>query len=77
MAETGTAQTTSLAAISNPARPEIERMPSLLSPPSGCMFHTRCPHAFERCRHESPALQTLAPGHTVACHLYANGLPGA
>ncbi len=45
-------------------------LPSLLSPPSGCMFHTRCPHAFERCRQESPALQSLSPVHQVACHLY-------
>ena len=60
------------------ARAQVRgELPSLLSPPSGCMFHTRCPHAFERCRQESPALQTLAPGHTVACHLYANGMPGA
>ena len=53
------------------ARTQVRgELPSLLSPPSGCMFHTRCPHAFERCRLESPALQTLAPGHSVACHLY-------
>lgn len=45
-------------------------LPSLLSPPAGCTFHTRCPHAFERCRQEVPQLQTLAPGHEAACHLY-------
>ena len=45
-------------------------LPSLLSPPTGCTFHTRCPHAFERCRQEVPQLQALAPGHEVACHLY-------
>ena len=45
-------------------------LPSLLSPPAGCMFHTRCPHAFDRCRQESPALQSLTPTHQVACHLY-------
>ena len=50
-------------------------LPSLLSPPSGCMFHTRCPHAFERCRQESPALQPLATGHAVACHLYPPAAP--
>ncbi len=45
-------------------------LPSLLSPPTGCTFHTRCPHAFERCRNEVPQLQALAPGHEAACHLY-------
>ena len=45
-------------------------LPSLLSPPSGCMFHTRCPHAVDRCRQESPALQSLTPIHAVACHLH-------
>jgi oligopeptide/dipeptide ABC transporter ATP-binding protein len=45
-------------------------LPSLLSPPSGCMFHTRCPHAFERCVSETPLLDPVAPGHQVACHLY-------
>jgi oligopeptide/dipeptide ABC transporter ATP-binding protein len=52
-------------------------LPSLLSPPSGCMFHTRCPHAFDRCRNESPALQPLSPVHQVACHLYPAAAPAA
>ncbi len=50
-------------------------LPSLLSPPSGCMFHTRCPHAFDRCRRESPALQPLTPMHAVACHLHTPAAP--
>ncbi|MGE3918094.1 MAG: oligopeptide/dipeptide ABC transporter ATP-binding protein, partial [Hyphomicrobiaceae bacterium] len=41
-----------------------------LSPPSGCRFHPRCPFAFERCRHDEPALREVAPAHNVACHLY-------
>jgi len=45
-------------------------LPSLSSPPNGCTFHTRCPHAFERCRNEVPQLKALAPGHEAACHLY-------
>ena len=34
----------------------------------GCVFHTRCPHATERCRREAPALREVEPGHKVACH---------
>ena len=43
-------------------------MPSAFAPPSGCAFHTRCPHAQPRCSAEAPPLRSLAPGHTVACH---------
>ena len=35
----------------------------------GCVFHTRCPHATERCRREAPALREMEPGRKVACHL--------
>jgi len=49
-----------------PIRGEI---PSPLAPPSGCHFHPRCPHAFERCRAEVPALREIAPGRLSACHL--------
>ncbi|GJD51383.1 Oligopeptide transport ATP-binding protein OppF [Methylobacterium crusticola] len=45
--------------------------PSPLSPPAGCHFHPRCPHAFDRCRAEAPPLREAAPGRAVACHLYA------
>jgi peptide/nickel transport system ATP-binding protein len=44
-------------------------IPSPLNPPPGCHFHPRCPHAFERCRVEVPALKTVASGHRSACHL--------
>ncbi len=44
-------------------------IPSPLSPPPGCHFHPRCPHAFDRCRAEVPALQTVGAGHRSACHL--------
>ena len=53
-----------------PIRGEI---PSPLAPPAGCHFHPRCPHAFERCRAEVPALREIAPGRLSACHL--NDLP--
>jgi peptide/nickel transport system ATP-binding protein len=44
-------------------------IPSPLNPPGGCHFHPRCPHALPRCRELAPPLQTVAPGHAVACHL--------
>ena len=44
-------------------------IPSPLHPPSGCHFHPRCPHAFDRCKLERPALKEIAPGHRSACHL--------
>ena len=44
-------------------------IPSPLAPPPGCHFHPRCPHAFERCKVERPALREIAPGHLSACHL--------
>lgn len=47
-------------------------VPSPMTPPSGCHFHTRCPFAFDRCRSESPTLRDAgAGGHRVACHLDA------
>lgn len=45
--------------------------PSPLDPPSGCAFHPRCPHVFDRCRSETPLLREREPGHEVACHLDA------
>ena len=38
------------------------------SPPEGCYFHPRCPHAIDRCRSETPAWQEISPAHFVACH---------
>jgi peptide/nickel transport system ATP-binding protein len=43
-------------------------LPSPVSPPRGCHFHTRCPYAFDRCRAEAPALRELRPGHWASCH---------
>jgi oligopeptide/dipeptide ABC transporter ATP-binding protein len=44
--------------------------PSLLNPPSGCIFHPRCPRAFDRCPIDVPDLREIRPGRRVACHLY-------
>lgn len=43
-------------------------LPSPLAPPPGCKFHTRCPLAIDICRKVVPVPETLAPGHTAACH---------
>lgn len=44
-------------------------IPSPINPPTGCVFHTRCPIAEERCRREVPILRPVAPGIHAACHL--------
>ncbi|KUO17853.1 peptide ABC transporter ATP-binding protein [Streptomyces dysideae] len=43
-------------------------VPSPISPPSGCRFHTRCWKATEICRTTEPPLLELRPGQSVACH---------
>jgi oligopeptide transport system ATP-binding protein len=43
-------------------------VPSPVNPPSGCVFHTRCPIARDRCVREVPAWREHTPGHWVACH---------
>jgi len=45
-------------------------IPSPIDRPAGCHFHTRCPHAFDRCRREEPALRPMLDGPLVACHLH-------
>ncbi len=43
-------------------------VPTPINLPSGCVFHTRCLHANERCRMEIPKLTAVASGTMVACH---------
>ncbi|WP_243385724.1 ABC transporter ATP-binding protein [Bacillus kexueae] len=45
-------------------------LPSPSNPPSGCVFHTRCPMATDQCKVEKPAFKEAKPNHFVACHLY-------
>ena len=43
-------------------------LPSPSNPPSGCLFHTRCPHCTEKCKAERPQPVEVSPGHIVKCH---------
>jgi peptide/nickel transport system ATP-binding protein/oligopeptide transport system ATP-binding protein len=45
-------------------------VPSPISPPPGCHFHTRCPYAYNRCKVDAPPLREVEPGHWTACHLH-------
>lgn len=45
-------------------------VPSPANPPSGCTFHTRCPHVTDLCRSTRPEFRDAGDGHFVACHLY-------
>ena len=47
-------------------------VPNPLSPPAGCAFHPRCPHADARCRAERPLLQSTGAAQ-VACHAVQEG----
>lgn len=54
-------------------------MPSASEPPSGCVFHPRCPHATEICEKEVPELTPLktAPERKIACHHKEKIMAGA
>lgn len=45
-------------------------LPSPANPPKGCVFHTRCPAAFDLCRQVNPDFKEVKSNHFVACHLY-------
>ena len=48
-------------------RPPRGEIPSPINPPTGCVFHPRCPIAVAGCSQTRPALRELRPGHWVAC----------
>ncbi len=57
-------------------------VPSAMKPPSGCRFHTRCPHVQPRCTQEEPVLRDAGAGQRVACHFFeqlptASSVPAA
>ncbi len=45
-------------------------LPSLLNPPTGCVFNPRCPYSTDICTKVEPRLEVLSgnPNHFVACH---------
>jgi oligopeptide/dipeptide ABC transporter ATP-binding protein len=53
-------------------------VPSALHPPTGCVFHPRCPIAIDDCRAVIPELREIRPEHRVACiRVGGGGLGGA
>ena len=48
-------------------QPVKGEVPSPINPPSGCVFHPRCPIAVEGCKRTSPELREVRPDHWVAC----------
>ncbi len=45
-------------------------VPSPVNPPTGCRFHTRCPHKMPICSEQEPPLKDMGDGHQVACFLH-------
>ena len=43
-------------------------VPNLVTPPPGCRFHPRCPHAMDVCRQAFPEMKELKKDHLVACY---------
>jgi oligopeptide/dipeptide ABC transporter ATP-binding protein len=54
-------------------RERLRTIPGTVPPPTawpaGCRFRDRCPHAWDRCAQQAPALVQVAPAHRVRCHL--------
>ncbi|TPW73422.1 ABC transporter ATP-binding protein [Schumannella sp. 10F1B-5-1] len=53
-------------------RPAKGEPPSLIDPPTGCRFNSRCPFAMDVCRQERPPMFELEDGQKAACWLYSD-----
>jgi peptide/nickel transport system ATP-binding protein len=68
-----------ISAAPDPDRPEEAPfqahgdIPSLITPPTGCRFHPRCPHAMPVCHERFPRRTNLGNGHWTHCFLYGEG----
>ena len=51
-------------------------LPSAVTPPPGCRFHTRCPIAQDICRRSEPPLRRVSDGREVACHFVGEDATG-
>jgi len=51
-------------------------VPSFVSPPAGCRFHTRCPFVMDRCRVQPPEVTPVSPQHWARCHLLTKDVDG-
>lgn len=63
-------------AIPNPFQPQRKtctllygEIPSILTPPSGCVFHTRCPYVMPQCKISPPSYVSLSSTQKTACYL--------
>jgi oligopeptide/dipeptide ABC transporter ATP-binding protein len=63
----------SVSIFDDPTRLLEGELPNPIDLPRGCRFAGRCPHRMARCDEAEPALRETAPGHAVACYLYAQG----
>ena len=48
----------------------LGEMPSPINPPTGCLFHTRCPYVKDECKNIIPRFVEVKPEHWIACHFW-------
>lgn len=49
-------------------------IPSAVNPPSGCVFHPRCPYVMDKCKQREPKLMRMSQTRSVACFLYGDSI---